>query len=29
MEKFTDCLKKLQNEEIIIAYINDALEQLS
>ncbi|ABE05160.1 transcriptional regulator [Rickettsia bellii] len=30
MEKFTDYLKeKLQNEETLIAYINEALEQYS
>lgn len=30
MEKFTDYLKeKLQNEEILVAYINEALEQYS
>ncbi|CEO16785.1 hypothetical protein RMONA_01880 [Rickettsia monacensis] len=28
MEKFTDYLKeKLQNEEILVGYINEALEQ--
>ncbi|HJD61090.1 MAG TPA: hypothetical protein LFV90_02875 [Rickettsia endosymbiont of Columbicola hoogstraali] len=30
MEKFTDYLKeKLQNEETLVAYINEALEQYS
>ena len=30
MEKFTDYLKeKLQNDEILVAYINEALEQYS
>ncbi|AAY62167.1 putative transcriptional regulator [Rickettsia felis str. Pedreira] len=30
MEKFTDYLKeKLQNEEVLVAYINEALEQYS